>query len=535
MASPEDESKPVAAASDEFHQGFLYDPLPDNPQAAPPHTDFAPGRYTLPGHDRRLVLQTLHAHPRDARIRFVEAPHLYLIKHVDRPGEHQVYVSVTGVAGAGAAPFDAVAIIAKMRDPHACAERWPRSGYVVDERAVPPEAMRDGTGTLANNRGIMEMGRRFGKRFTWASMDAKAVRAAGLAGATLTQLREALSTRRARVQLAEPLEYATFERPLTPDEIQEEWRRNSKDASDRGTEGHFQAEQFMNGLSMHPSPELGVCLDFCRRHVLPTGARPYRTEWEIFTDLAPQGGEAIAGSVDLVVRYPDGQLGIIDWKRSPKLLEHMWDHFGHTRDAPLDHLDDCDGVKYALQLNIYAYILEKYYGFQVASLTLCSIHPDAPYATDVPRLPLETAYLMALHRRRAAAHHALAQQPELLCDLSGELRTHPMHDPATGRSVQHGALYAVDRAADVEVDPSAFVPDEPARRALELQVMRTATPAADAELERCAEALAAGRVPWRALMPKPGLVDCMRCPVTRMPVGQIPQRKRPRDGQDVDE
>lgn len=44
--------------------------------------------------------------------------------------------------------------------------------------------------------------------------------------------------------------------------------------------------------------------------------------------------------------------------------------------APLDDLDDCDGSKYSLQLNVYKYILENFYGQSVSHMGLVSFHPN---------------------------------------------------------------------------------------------------------------------------------------------------------------
>ncbi len=50
---------------------------------------------------------------------------------------------------------------------------------------------------------------------------------------------------------------------------------------------------------------------------------PYRTEWRI---AAPD--LSLAGSVDLVVRKPDGTFAIIDWKRSKNLPTSIDSNYG---------------------------------------------------------------------------------------------------------------------------------------------------------------------------------------------------------------
>lgn len=54
--------------------------------------------------------------------------------------------------------------------------------------------------------------------------------------------------------------------------------------------------------------------------------------------------------------------------------------------APFDEYDDCDGVKYMVQLNVYKYLLEKYYGLTVSSMKMVSLHPaqESYLAVDVP-------------------------------------------------------------------------------------------------------------------------------------------------------
>lgn len=67
---------------------------------------------------------------------------------------------------------------------------------------------------------------------------------------------------------------------------------------------------------------------------------------------------------------------------------------------PLEHLDDCDGSKYSLQLNMYRYMLEKYYGINISYMGLVSLHPtqDAYFHTEVPvRFILFAAFVFMCH------------------------------------------------------------------------------------------------------------------------------------------
>jgi len=46
--------------------------------------------------------------------------------------------------------------------------------------------------------------------------------------------------------------------------------------------------------------------------------------------------------------------------------------------APLSHLPDTNYWHYTMQLNVYKWILETYYGLDVADLYLVILHPDQP-------------------------------------------------------------------------------------------------------------------------------------------------------------
>lgn len=505
---------------------FLHRPPADEAESVPPADDF--DDYRLPGHGRTLVLESMFAGPRDAAIEFVEKPHLYLVTRPDG-SVHQINLSVTSVAKRCSEPFDEGEALAKMKKPTSkWGQPWPRFEYAHDTRRIPTELVDNPQCVVGPKRGLLALSRTEDGTFTHACLLPRQIQAAGLVNASVRAVARALEF--GLTKPTGPIEHWTFGRAMSDAEILEAWRRGGKEASDRGTDAHFQAEQFMNGLTMHPSPELAVVEEFVRRDVLATGARPYRTEWEVWAALAEHGGEGISGSVDLVVRYPDGQLGIVDWKRSPKLGRNMWG-FGKTprrMAPPFDHLDDCDGAKYALQLNIYAYLMERYYGETVRSLTLVSIHPKRPFSTDVPRLKYETAYLMAMERQRAgqverlrrewadcaaaaeadgavgaAAEGASAARAAVLCELSGEVRTHAYRHRTTGQQVQHGAIYVHG------LDPDDFEEDPEGVRVVMAALLLTEVPELDAAVQAAADELLARRVQWRDVVPQQGM-PCMR-------------------------
>ena len=107
---------------------------------------------------------------------------------------------------------------------------------------------------------------------------------------------------------------------------------------------------------------------------------PYRSEWEVFTDsLEPVVGQRkikLCGSIDMVFRRKsDGKFVIYDWKRSKEIKS---ENPFSTALAPLEHLPDTNYWHYTLQLNVYKWMLESYYGLEIADLYLVILHPDNP-------------------------------------------------------------------------------------------------------------------------------------------------------------
>ncbi|MBQ2047271.1 MAG: hypothetical protein II260_08790 [Muribaculaceae bacterium] len=94
---------------------------------------------------------------------------------------------------------------------------------------------------------------------------------------------------------------------------------------------------------------------------------PFRTEWQIF-DLELR----IAGTIDLLCRN-GCHFDIYDWKRSRKALpnETIWKNGING----LEHVPDISFFHYALQQNIYKYILEKNYGITIENMYIVVLHP----------------------------------------------------------------------------------------------------------------------------------------------------------------
>jgi hypothetical protein len=160
---------------------------------------------------------------------------------------------------------------------------------------------------------------------------------------------------------------------MTAQQIKDQWSNSGKEASTAGTFMHLAIEMFHNGALDEIDPKILETLEwkyfmnFWKDH--GDDLEPFRTEWEVWSEA-----HKLAGSIDMIYRKKsDGTIVIYDWKRSKEIKTANDFESGYT---PLGHLPNCNYWHYTLQLNVYKWILEKYYGLEVADLYLVILHPD---------------------------------------------------------------------------------------------------------------------------------------------------------------
>lgn len=112
----------------------------------------------------------------------------------------------------------------------------------------------------------------------------------------------------------------------------------------------------------------------------------------------------IAGTVDLICKIdPISEKGlphnaILDWKTNATIS--MSSKYGDTMLPPLSHLDDCSFNHYALQLNLYRFILARRYDFHAERLCLVWLPGDSTYQLiDIPILETEVAVMLSAWQR----------------------------------------------------------------------------------------------------------------------------------------
>ncbi|CAJ1397818.1 unnamed protein product [Effrenium voratum] len=395
------------AAEEVLDRSLPWDPAPCLP--APDFQHYTPSSY------EPRYLEMRNGHPRDKLLDFDAVSHSYFLRR------RAVGGSVTFLAKQHCRDFQALEVLRRMRSGRS--QAWPRAKYV--EGAEPTELQQlrpDGPFGLL----LLEEER------TRAALQPEEVEAIwqqqGEVQLWRLGLEKELRTRACHTfgacLLGAPLRLLRFQRALTEEEIVLRWARQGREAADRGTEAHYQLELWLNrDLCRLEEPEVQRGLAFLAllAQTFP-GVKAFRTEWRIFGEA-----EDLAGSIDFAARMPNGTLCLIDWKRSDKLQSSLWNSFERMA-APLDHLHDSKGAIYALQLNLYRWLLETYYGERVSLMVLVSIHPEVLFHTAVPDLRAEVSYLLARRRERYQAQLRAEQMAPfwLRCAHTGQLMTEPV-------------------------------------------------------------------------------------------------------------
>lgn len=165
---------------------------------------------------------------------------------------------------------------------------------------------------------------------------------------------------------------------MTPEEIKKMWTDSGTEASSAGTRMHLDIEHYYNaspvgnlaGDDYEPleGTEWSYFMAYEEKFRKVKGFVPFRTEWLVFNEEIK-----LAGSIDMVYEKPDGTLAIYDWKRAKEI---KFENKYQSGLEPISHLPDTNYWHYSLQLNVYATVLEKFYGRVISELALVVLHPN---------------------------------------------------------------------------------------------------------------------------------------------------------------
>ena len=122
-------------------------------------------------------------------------------------------------------------------------------------------------------------------------------------------------------------------------------------------------------------------------------------------------------------RHPRGVLfrGVQNMSAQQALRTKYTNSFQRMRE-PLSHLDDCQGVHYRMQLNVYRWILEKYYGQRVIGMRVVCCHPDngdTAFVDEVPDMQNDVAEIMRRQRELCSISSSSSDDGSVFDPLGG--------------------------------------------------------------------------------------------------------------------
>ena len=199
---------------------------------------------------------------------------------------------------------------------------------------------------------------------------------------------------------------------MNEEDILQKWDKNGKEAAGMGTWMHWKIEAYLNGVPVETtSHEMSLFKKFISTL---KSQKAFRTEMIVYSRSA-----RLSGSIDFISVCRDGRLCLYDWKRSKDLRQHYHSFGGQKMLHPVAHLEDCKGIHYRLQMNLYRKILMKEYGFEVASMSVVCFHPDngdVPFVDNVPVMDSEADAMMETMQRRAWETDRMADEDFLDMD-----------------------------------------------------------------------------------------------------------------------
>ena len=124
-----------------------------------------------------------------------------------------------------------------------------------------------------------------------------------------------------------------------------------------------------------------------------------RSSMDIHSEVIVYSTElSIAGTVDILAKdNVTGEYGIIDWKTSKKIETSSYAQKMGTHKST-KHVMDCNFYHYSLQLSLYRYILEEYYGLKIRNQLIAHLKDDRVNAIVTPYMREEIVEMLTYRR-----------------------------------------------------------------------------------------------------------------------------------------
>lgn len=166
-----------------------------------------------------------------------------------------------------------------------------------------------------------------------------------------------------------------------------------KQSALNGTEIHKQIEDFINSKINMTDTKAQDAVKWLEKIT-------YGSNHSLFTEKIIYSKELrIAGSIDLLIKLNDtNEYTIIDWKTNKKIESKSFRNKVGIHEIT-SKIEDCSFNKYAMQLSLYRYILEEFYGYKINQQILAHLTKDGVKAYVTPYYKKEMIEISKLRWR----------------------------------------------------------------------------------------------------------------------------------------
>lgn len=164
------------------------------------------------------------------------------------------------------------------------------------------------------------------------------------------------------------------------------WLAKWKADAEHGTEVHKMLEKYvLDNKLPEDCPKAILGCYWLARTLRELGVYSIYSEFPVYdVDLG------LAGTIDLVIKTDKGIM-LVDWKTNKEIKKKSYD--GKKGKKPLEHLEDCNYNHYALQMSLYAYILERQ-NHKVYKLVLAHLTDDKTIEIELPYMKKEVEEML---------------------------------------------------------------------------------------------------------------------------------------------
>ena len=158
------------------------------------------------------------------------------------------------------------------------------------------------------------------------------------------------------------------------EELLEVWRGKR----DHGTKVHNEIEDYLIDDKYPEESKAIQGINWLDKHI-------YLDKHKVYSEKIIYSEELkLAGSVDLIIKHTDtDEYTLVDWKTNDKISTSAFRNQMGTHIITSD-IEDCKYNLYALQLSLYRYLLEEYYGLKIKSQLIAHLRDDRVLAYMTP-------------------------------------------------------------------------------------------------------------------------------------------------------